>query len=194
MTFADLHRELTSVHQKERRREFRQRKVQKCDQALLQATKDKAEAQLALTKANKDCKASRKHFHAILATVGVPSELLDEYQAFCESLQPSIGISGFSILCDKSHGGDYVDYDPEFEHFKDNVEMDYKKRNFRCEASSRASESRVLGRRTKRAKIMEHVVEFFPLPDIEPLTGGDGTWGEQYVSDLCNSRINVDEF
>ena len=176
--------ELTSVHQKERKREFRQRKVQKCNQALLQATKDKAEAQLALTKANKDCKASRKHFNGLLDTVGVSSELLDEYQAFCESLQPNTGISGFSILCDESHGGDYVDYDPEFEHFKDNVEMCYKKRNFRCEASSRASESRVLGRRTKRAKVMEHVVEFFPLPDTEPLTGGQGTWGEQYVSHL----------
>jgi hypothetical protein len=184
MTLAELNRELTSIHQKERRREFRQRKVQKYDQALLQATKDKAEAQLALTKADKDCKASRKYFHAVLATAGVSSELLDEYQAFCESLQPNIGISGFSILCDKPHGGDYVDYDPGLEHFKDNVEMNYKKRNFRCEASSRASESKVLGRRTKRDKIMEHVVEFFPLPHMEPLSGGERTWGEQYVSDL----------
>jgi hypothetical protein len=64
--------------------------------------------------------------------------------------------------------------------------MSYKERNFRCEASSRsrASESGLLRRHTKRAKVMEHVVEFFPLPDIEPLTGGEKTWEEQYVSDL----------
>jgi hypothetical protein len=63
---------------KERRLEFRERKVQKCNQALLQATKDKSEAQLALKKANKDFKASRKHFHAVLNAVGVSSDLLDE--------------------------------------------------------------------------------------------------------------------
>jgi hypothetical protein len=58
--------------------------------------------------------------------------------------------------------------------------MSYKKRNFRCEASSTTTYT---GPLTRRAKVTEHVLEFFPLPNIEPLKGFERTWGEQYVSD-----------
>ena len=56
---------------------------------------------------------------------GLSTELMEAYNAFCESLigpggsQPQ---DGFSILCDQPHGGSYFEYDPEFKFFKEFVE------------------------------------------------------------------------
>jgi len=181
-TLAEIDKQMALVNRKERRREWIQSDVRECGQALLQAKKDEAEAQNELMRAKKDCQASRKLFNASLDAAGVSLQLIDEYQAFCKSLQHKVRTSGSSIICDKSHCGDYVDYDPEFNHLKDVVGRSYINKNFRCEASSTIS-SGTVGRRSKRTKITEYLVEFFPLYDIEPMTSLERTWGEQYVSD-----------
>jgi hypothetical protein len=69
----------TLVDQNECRKEWKQKKVKKCNKALLQAKRDKAEAQLALSKASKDYYASRKRFKAALETVRISPRLIDEY-------------------------------------------------------------------------------------------------------------------
>lgn len=181
-TLAEINKGFALLNRKKRRSESTQSKVWRCSQAVFEAQKEEVEAQNALSRAKIDFQISRKHFNAALDAVGVSRQLIDQYQAFSDSLQPKAGISGFSILCDEPHGGDYIDYDPELDHFKDNVEGSYKNKNFRCEASSTTRKG-IGGSRSKRAKVTEYVVEFFPLPDIKPLIGPERTWGEQYVSD-----------
>jgi hypothetical protein len=61
----------------------------------------------------------------------------------------------------------------------------YNNRNFRCEAS--VSAVRWLGGSETR----EHIVEFWPLHRIEPRSGVEVTWGEQYVSYLPSLYSSV---
>ncbi|PMD19642.1 hypothetical protein NA56DRAFT_705352 [Hyaloscypha hepaticicola] len=56
---------------------------------------------------------------------GLSAELMEAYNAFCESLNGPNGSQprdGFSILCEQPHGGLYFEYDPEFKLFKEFVE------------------------------------------------------------------------
>jgi hypothetical protein len=106
-----------------------------------------------------------------LENSGIPQSLYEEYEAFCESLNPQFGQrGGFSVTCHSPHNGSYVEYDPEFLIFKECIEMSYNHRNFRCEASITGPEN-----------AREYVVEFWPIQPPEPLTGEESTWGEQYV-------------
>lgn len=56
--------------------------------------------------------------------------------------------------------------------FKGIIDDGYNARNYRCEASLSLGGS----------QMEEHVVEFWPLHRIEPRSGVEVTWGEQYVS------------
>lgn len=55
----------------------------------------------------------------------------------------------------------------ELKVFKECVEGEWEGRSWRCEASKEGKEA---------------VVEFWPLRPMEPRTGVEITWGEQYVS------------
>jgi hypothetical protein len=83
------------------------------------------------------------------------------------------------------------DYDMEIAEAEDEVgedELDVKlkehvhwtDRNFRCEASVSVVREFDGSERT------EQIVEFWPLPQIEPRSGVEVTWGEQYVSYLLS--------
>lgn len=61
---------------------------------------------------------------------------------------------------------------------------DWTERNFRCEASVS------LVRQLDGTEKAEQIVEFWPLCRIEPRSGIEVTWGEQYVSSLlCLSYV-----
>jgi hypothetical protein len=114
------------------------------------------------------------NFISSLENSGIPQSLYEEYEVFCESLNPQFGQrGGFSVTCHAPHNGSYVEYDPEFLIFKEYIEMPYNHCNFRCEASITGSE-----------KAKEYVVEFWPIKPPEPLTGKESTWGKQYVRQL----------
>ncbi|CAJ2510310.1 Uu.00g050130.m01.CDS01 [Anthostomella pinea] len=51
---------------------------------------------------------------------GISKALWEEYEAFCEAIEPKFGSrGGWSMTCDGDHDGSYVDYDPHFDLFKD---------------------------------------------------------------------------
>lgn len=103
---------------------------------------------------------------------GIPDELWQEYEAFCESLEPQFGSrGGWSITCFEDHKGSYVEYDRDLALFVQSAEMPLEACNFRCEASV----VKVHGK-------PEYVVEFWPLASPEPQAQGGNTWGEHYVS------------
>lgn len=53
--------------------------------------------------------AKYQGFRRKTESAGISEELWDEYQAFCESLEPESGSTdGFSITCDEKHSGSYV--------------------------------------------------------------------------------------
>jgi hypothetical protein len=120
-----------------------------------------AEAELDTTEAD---------FKFGLENAGISSTLFEEYEAFCESLNPEFGHRGdFSITCNNDHGGSYITYDPTFQIFKDCVEDPYVSYHFRCEAS------------TTKFTPKEHIVEFWPIQLPEAEEGLEPTWGAQYV-------------
>jgi hypothetical protein len=129
------------------------------------------DAQLALQKAESDFtkgeenrEAAAAKYEADLQAVGISAELLKEYEAFCESLHPEFGLrSGFSITCHGQNRGNYINYNPTFNTFKECVEISYKDYNWRCEAST--AKPQYFG------FAPEDVVKFFPIPNPEPLTG-----------------------
>jgi hypothetical protein len=126
-------------------------------------------AEACLAEDDKLCESKQYLNEADLEESGISSDLFDAYQNFCESLHPEYGLrDGFSIRCNTPHNGSYVQYDPEFQIFKDCVEMPYDKCNFRCEASLGA------------------IVEFYPIKCPEGLNG-EVTWGEQHVSRLLDA-------
>jgi len=117
-------------------------------------------------------KSAENAFRAELENSGISQELYDAYEAFCESLNMEFGHrGGFSITCNADHQKSYVKYDPDFELFKEHVDRPYNDCNFRCEATFERSRAGV-----------DHVVEFWPIKALEPLSGTATTWGDQYVS------------
>ncbi|KAI0101503.1 hypothetical protein GGR51DRAFT_330816 [Nemania sp. FL0031] len=116
----------------------------------------------------KEVSTGRQNFRHKAETLGISKELWDAYEAFCESMEPQFGSEeGFSIICDKGHGGSYVEYDPELLFYKQFSERDWRQHNFRCEASK------------------SRLVEFWPVPSValplfESDIGEDDTWGEEY--------------
>lgn len=142
----------------------------------LEETKSRIELEIVQLRARieefEKLKASKEDkFISSLENSGISESLYEEYEAFCESLNPPFGQrGGFSITCHAPHNGSYVKYDPEFLIFKECIEMPYSHCNFRCEASVEGAE-----------KAKQYVVEFWPIKPPEPLTGKESTWGEQYV-------------
>jgi hypothetical protein len=126
--------------------------------------------------------ASETEKVANIISCGLSSELYEAYIDFCSSLHPEFGLrEGFSITCDEPHNCSYFTYDPEFELFKEAVEIDYLDCNFRCEASIEVVHSGYGGQKT------DNVVGFWPIRSPEPQTGLESTWGEQYVSHQFSS-------
>jgi len=138
----------------------------------LEETKTRIELEIVQLRARieafEDLKTSKEDkFISSLENSGIPRVLYEEYEAFCESLNPPFGQrGGISVTCHAPHGGSYVAYDPEFLIFKECIEMPYNCCNFRCEAG--------------HEKVNGYVVEFWPIKPPEPLTGEESTWGEQY--------------
>lgn len=111
------------------------------------------------------------------ADAGISQQLFDAYEEFCTSLEPEFGQrGGFSITCfgQQKKIKKYTRYDPQYELFKQNVEMPYAYCNFRCEPSSVPS--------LTEEDTEEDIVEFWPIPSPEPRSGRELTWGDQYVS------------
>lgn len=66
-----------------------------------------------LKKVEGEEKHVQSKFTPVLVASGLSQELYDAYEAFCESLVPEFGQrGGFSITCDVSHDGSYIEYDP----------------------------------------------------------------------------------
>jgi hypothetical protein len=129
------------------------------------------EAESDFAKGEENRKTAAAKYESSLQACGISLELLQEYDAFCESLHPEFGLrSGFSITCYGPHDGNYITYDPTFNIFKDCVEMPHKEYNWRCEAS------------TTNTHIPEDIVDFFPIARPEPLTGVEISWGDRFVS------------
>ncbi|KAI0411115.1 hypothetical protein F5X98DRAFT_357922 [Xylaria grammica] len=118
--------------------------------------------------------------------LGISMQLWDEYQAFCESMEPEFGSTkGWSITCDVDHQGSYVKYDPEFTLFKEHCEPPWNQLNFRCEAT--VTENPAPGF-LHQATPKNEVVEFWPVvyPSLD--TDYEWTWGDLYPTlyDLAN--------
>lgn len=80
--------------------------------------------------------AAEYDFSEVCANAGISNELWREYEAFCESLEPSFGSrGGWSVTCYQNHGGSYVGYDPDLDLFMQSAKMPLGACNFRCEAS-----------------------------------------------------------
>jgi hypothetical protein len=157
---ADLH-----AKKQEHIRDLLQSRVNELREMLRQVERELPEADSELTIFEENIEKDKAANKAVLEVSGLSLELFEAYKEFCESLHPEFGLrDGFSIYCDAEHSNSYVQYDPEFEIFKESVERDYKMCNFRSEASG------------------TNVVEFWPIRCPEPSTGIETTWGEQYVS------------
>jgi hypothetical protein len=145
--------------------------IMTCKKAVREAQLDLQKAESDFAKSEENCEAAAAKYEASLQAAGISTELLKEYEAFCDSLHPDFGLrSGFSITCYGQHGGNYITYDPTFSTFKECVEIPYKEYNWRGEAS------------TTNSHTPEDIVEFFPIASPEPLTGTEASWGEQFVS------------
>lgn len=70
---------------------------------------------------------AQDNFVSVLASNGTSAELLAEYEGFCNSLHQRVGqMSGFAADTFEDHGGNYIQYDPDFTMFKAMVlEGDY---------------------------------------------------------------------
>jgi len=119
-----------------------------------------------------DLPSKRNKLEADIRNSRVTPELFEAYKSFCESLYPEHGLrEGFSITCNGNHHGSYAAYDPEFQIFKDCVEMNHHEYNFRCEAKEGSN----------RSGGTDFIVEFWPIESPELLSGDETTWGELYV-------------
>ncbi|KUI55781.1 hypothetical protein VP1G_03224 [Cytospora mali] len=131
------------------------------------------------TELRADIAKARSGFCRACAAAGISDELWQEYEAFCESLEPKFGSrGGWSVTCYEDHEGSYVKYDRHLNLFVQSAEMPLGACNLRCEAS-------VIESYHKR----EYVVEFWPLASPEPLTEGETTWGQQYPNLYRLARI-----
>lgn len=121
----------------------------------------------------KDIVASaRADFSLACSAAGIDGRLWDEYEAFCESLEPKFGSrGGWSVTCFDNHNGSYVLHDSDLDLFVESAEMPLRSGNFRCEATT-----------VKYGGKTEYVVDFWPLHSLEPRTETATNWEEQYVS------------
>lgn len=145
--------------------------------AELEEKKRYIEAELEEVRARRDrvdeiVRTARRAFSKTRSTAGIHPLLWQQYEAFCESLEPKFGNrGGWSVTCFENHNGSYLNWDPELELFLQSAEMPLGSCNFRCEATT-----------VKKMGRTEYVVEFWPLPNPEPCADGARTWRQQHVS------------
>ncbi|KAE8448376.1 hypothetical protein EG329_009620 [Mollisiaceae sp. DMI_Dod_QoI] len=133
----------------------------------------------------RDIEAARQHkidqqVKVLLEHNGISEELIAEYDAFRDAIEPQCGQrGGFSITCFGDHQGSYVNYDPSLELFKQNVEDDYTACHYRCEAS-KVDGPWVVGESGMPGPTREYIVEFWPVG--APILRGSTsfTWGGQF--------------
>lgn len=127
---------------------------------------------------------SNETFKSLQDHTGISKELWQEYEAFCESLEPRFGNrGGWSVTCFADHRNSYVKYDSDLMLFSESAEMSLEDCNFRCEARTILSSPHQKTRPDCPNK--EYVVDFWPIASPEPRTGTEKTWGEQFVSLTC---------
>ncbi|KAL1873570.1 hypothetical protein Daus18300_003937 [Diaporthe australafricana] len=115
--------------------------------------------------------SARADFSSACSKVGINDKLWEEYEAFCESLEPKFGgRGGWSVTCFENHNGSYVLLDSDLDLFVESAEMPLQNCNFRCEATT-----------VKNGGRTEYVVDFWPLHSLEPRTETATTWEEQYI-------------
>jgi len=174
-TLDELQKACVIQKTREKRRDRKLWKLKDLQETLRQIELEMPILEANLDEAEEEVKAGENEIEANLKASGLTTDLFEEYKAFCESLNPEHGLrDGFSITCDQAHDGSYVQYDPNFDIFKDCVEIEYSTCNWRCEAT--VSSGHCWGPAT------EHIVTFFPLRCPEPTSSGETTWGELYVS------------
>lgn len=128
---------------------------------------------------------AREDFSKLRNASGIFKGLWEEYEAFCESLEPKFGSrGGWSVTCYQDHNGSYLQSDPDLELFLQSAELPLRGCNFRCEATTVEKMGRT-----------EHVVEFWPLANLERRTEPSGkiarTWKRQYVSEIMHGLCFV---
>ncbi|KAH9998885.1 hypothetical protein F4779DRAFT_605665 [Xylariaceae sp. FL0662B] len=112
--------------------------------------------------------------------LAIPEALWEEYEAFCESIEPQFSSrGGWSLTCTAYHHGSYVRHDPDFVLFKESAEMPYTQCNFRCEPCVEWTKKYIYPKE-KPERTEEYVVTFWPRARPNPTTGGKTTWGELY--------------
>ncbi|KAK2597210.1 hypothetical protein N8I77_013071 [Diaporthe amygdali] len=121
-------------------------------------------------KANNIVESACATFTKARAAAGISERLWEEYEAFCESLEPKFGNrGGWSVTCFENHSGSYVQWDPDLNLFVESAEMPLGSCNFRCEAGTVKSMGKT-----------EYVVEFWPVANPEPRMQTATTWEDQY--------------
>lgn len=126
---------------------------------------------------------SEKAFQILQDQNGISAELWEEYEAFCESLEPEFGSrDGWSITCWTNHHNSYVLYDPDLRLLSQFAEMPLQSCNFRCEAYTLVVNSKYWS--NSECPEEEYVVEFWPIASPEPRNGPETTWEDLYVSFL----------
>ncbi|KAI0456431.1 hypothetical protein F5B21DRAFT_467733 [Xylaria acuta] len=132
--------------------------------------KEIAKAEEKKKRLKKKVKGKHGDFYMKASKLGISRELWDEYQAFCESMEPEFGsANGWSIACDEYHQGSYVKYDPEFSLFKEYCELPWSQYNFRCEPGMQPDQ-----------EATESVVEFWPVAYPSTIAEDTSTWGDIY--------------
>lgn len=160
-------------------------KVKELQEMIREIERQIPEAESNLQAAQEHLESNKEQFKGYLIASGLSPELFEAFSDFCESLYPKYGLrEGFSVDLEGKHGGSYVEYDPTFKIFKDNVETDYKTCNFRCEATT-VEDSWLMDEEDGTYESEEiDIVQFFPVRSPEPVAGSETTWGMQYVSYL----------
>jgi len=158
-------------------RNRRERELLKLQEQLLAIQTQLPIVKRSLINSEEVLTACRVKISTIFKADSVSSKFFQEYKNFCEallSLRFCGDRTGFSIICNAAHDGDYIRYDAEFEIFKSLVETPYQDRNFRCVASI-----------VKTGGKEEHIVEFWPISYPKPMYSAlCQTWGELFVSIL----------
>ncbi|KAI0444304.1 hypothetical protein F4803DRAFT_512077 [Xylaria telfairii] len=132
--------------------------------------KELAEAEEKENSLRKELDEKCERFYLKVEKLGISRKLRDEYEAFCESMEPEFGsASGWSITCDEKHRGSYVGYDPEFALFKEHSELPWDQYNFRCEPGVQTD-----------GETEESVVEFWPVAYPSITVEDTATWGDVY--------------
>ncbi|KAH6709167.1 hypothetical protein BKA61DRAFT_678069 [Leptodontidium sp. MPI-SDFR-AT-0119] len=156
-------------------------KVKELQEMIREIERQIPEAESNLQAAQGHLESNKEQFKGDLIASGLSPELFEAFSDFCESLYPKYGLrEGFSVDLEGKHGGSYVEYDPTFKIFKDNVETDYKTCNFRCEATT-VEDSWLMDEEDGTYESEEiDIVQFFPIRSPEPVAGPETTWGMQY--------------